>query len=221
MNDNTQNTQNDQAKFFDLHTSGIGYLNRSRTVNPTQGNPYESVSIAALHGRSDSPSYSYFDTRVVGSDALDFVKQHKDTINDRASKVLVRFKVGDGTASSYEVKSGDNKGNRNHVIKARLLQITWASINGEVVLQTDQSAGEYQSSTESMDEQSADNQPAIDSSGHAPVEEQPSVESSDQRPAVVQLDPNDPEFETKRTRLKKAGYRWNRDQAAWMLSEAA
>ena len=222
MNDNTQNdnTQNDQAKFFDLHTLGIGYLNRARTVTPTQGKPYMSVSIAALHGRSDSPSYSYIDTRVVGSDALEFVKQHEDTINDRASKVLVRFKIGDGTADSYEVQNGDNKGSRNHVIKARLLQITWAKVNGVVVLQPNDSTGgdESQPSSEPMNEPSADQQPAVDSS----VEDQPPADDSPvQCPVTVELDPNDPEFEVKRTRLKKAGYRWNRDQAAWVLPEAA
>ena len=130
MNDTTQPAK---KEFFDLHTNGIGYLNRARTVTPSRGDDYESVTIAALHGRSDSPSYSYFDTIVVGADALDFVKEHKDTINDRDSKVLVRFKVGDGDATSYEVTSGDNKGNRNHCIKGRLLKITWAKINGVVV----------------------------------------------------------------------------------------
>lgn len=204
MNDNIQN---DQAKFFDLHTMGIGYLNRARTVTPNQGDPYMSVSIAALRGRSDSPTYSYFDTRIVGSNALDFVKQYEETINDRGSKVLVRFKVGDGEASSYKVQSGDNKGNRNHVIKSRLLQITWAKVNGEVVLKPADStdADEGQSSSESTGNPSGDNQSAADTLGQPPVE----------------LDPNDPEFETKRARLKKAGYRWNRDQAAWVIPQAA
>jgi len=219
MNDNTQNG-NDQAKFFDLHTLGIGYLNRARTVAPTQGKPYMSVSIAALHGRSDSPSYSYIDTRIVGSDALAFVKQYEADINDRASKVLVRFKVGDAMADSYEVKSGENKGKRNHVIKARLLQITWAKVNGVVVLQPADSTNtdEDQRSTESVNGSADQQQPAVDAS----VEEPSSADQqSAQRPTSVELDPNDPEFEVKRTRLKKAGYRWDRDQAAWVLPEAA
>ena len=206
MNDNTQN---DQAKFFDLHTMGIGYLNRARTVTPTQGQPYMSVSIAALHGRSDSPSYSYIDTRIVGSDAKAFVQQYTDEINNRDSKVLVRFKVGDGTPDSYEVQSGDNKGKRNHVIKARLLQITWAKVNGVVVLQPDDSSG------------GDDSQPSPESMGESAGEDQPAAESPVQRPTSVQLDPNDPEFEVKRTRLKKSGYRWDREQAAWVLTEAA
>lgn len=129
-------TQTQEKKFFDLHTSGIGYLNRARTVTPGKGQPYEAVSIAALYGSADDPSYAYFDTIVVGSDAADFVRAYGDAINDRNAKVLVRFKVGDGSASSYLVRSGDNAGNRNHIIKSRLLQITWASINGDVVLST-------------------------------------------------------------------------------------
>jgi len=140
----TNTTNNQEKKFFDLHTMGIGYLNRARKVSPTQGDPYLSVSIAALHGNADSPSYSYFDTRIVGSDAIEFVREHKDAINDRDHKVLVRFKVGDGVASSYEVKSGDNAGNRNHLIKSRLLQISWAKIDDEVVLNLSQPAEDQQ-----------------------------------------------------------------------------
>lgn len=221
MNDNTPH--NDQAKFFDLHTLGIGYLNRARTVTPTQGKPYMSVSIAALHGRSDSPSYSYFDTRIVGSDALDFVKQYEKSINDRDSKVLVRFKVGDGTASSYEVKSGDNKGKRNHVIKARLLQITWAKVNGDVVLQPAETEGDPRVS--GSDPSGAGDEAAVESQASvqaADDETQPSSQQEPpQRPAKVELDPNDPHYEVKRTRLYEQGYRWNRDQAAWVLSDAA
>ncbi len=220
MNDNTQN---DQAKFFDLHTMGIGYLNRARTVTPTQGQPYMSVSIAALHGRSDSPSYSYIDTRIVGSDALDFVKRYEKSINNRDSKVLVRFKVGDGKPDSYEVQSGDNKSKRNHVIKARLLQITWAKVNDDVVLQPAETEGDPRVSgsdpSGAGDEAAAEPQAPVQAAG---ADTQPSDQQEPpQRPAKVELDPNDPEFEVKRTRLKKQGYRWNRDQAAWVLSEAA
>ncbi len=215
MNDNTQNTQNTQADFFDLHTPGLGYLNRARTVTPDQGKPYESVSIAALRGLRDNPSYTYYDTNVVGSDAIAFCKQYKEAINDRESKVLVIFKVGDSFPTSYVVKSGANAGKRNHVIKSRLLRITKATVNGVVVLESNGSTDvdESQPSLDPTSEPSEDNQSAADSSG------QPGGQSTadDQQSTTVELDPKDPEFEVKRTRLKKAGYRWDRGQAAWVL----
>ena len=180
MNNNAQNNDAQKKEFFDLHTTGVGYLNRARTVTPNQGQPYEAVTIAALRGSKDNPSYSYFDTSIVGSDAADFVQEHKDAINDRNIKVLVRFKVGDGEATSYEVKSGNNKGKRNHVIKSRLLQITWAKINGQVVLE-----------------------PPVSIKSDTPSAE---TQQSEQQPVTVELNLTDTDFVDKRENLEKAGY---------------
>ena len=44
-----------QAQFFDLHTRGIGYLNRVREVTVKKGNPFMACTIAALRGDTDSP----------------------------------------------------------------------------------------------------------------------------------------------------------------------
>ncbi len=210
---NTTNSNQD-VKYFDIHVIGLGYLNRVRTVNPEKGDAYESVSISALHGRSDSPSYSYFDTRVVGGEALDFVKTYKEEINDRDSKVLVRFKVGDAEATSYEVKSGDKKGSRNHVIKARLLQITWASINGEVVLNMagHEGGNEFPDNAErsSAPASTGNNTPTNTPAPPAAAQSQ-EVESAD----VVKLERDDPEFAAKRAELKAAGYRWDKDDMVW------
>lgn len=218
MSNTTNNNQD--VKFFDLHTVGIGYLNRARTVKPDKGDEYEATSIAALHGRSDSPSYSYFDTRVVGGEALDFVKAHKEAINDRNSKVLVRFKVGDGEASSYEVRSGDNKGSRNHVIKSRLLQITWASINGEVVLKM---AGHEGDDAIPLDE--AQHSPANASTGNNTPTDTPAQPAAAQSQDVgladvVKLERDDPDFISKRTQLKESGYRWDSSEMVWRRQAA-
>jgi len=210
MHNHTQNNDAQKKEFFDLHTTGVGYLNRARTVTPNQGDSYESVSIAALRGRSDKPSYSYFDTLIVGSDAGNFVQKHKDAINDRDKKVLVRFKVGDSEASSYEVKSGDNKGKRNHLIKSRLLQITWASINGEVVLQAAQP-------DQSVDNQQADGQPA---KSQQSTEQQPGK----QLPVIVELDQDDSNFTDKKADLESSGYCLNSldgNIQIWKLRQAA
>ncbi|WP_350617546.1 DUF3577 domain-containing protein, partial [Pseudomonas sp. HY7a-MNA-CIBAN-0227] len=46
-------TQTNEAKFFDLHTTGIGYLNRIREVKPRgKGKPFMAVTVAALRGSS-------------------------------------------------------------------------------------------------------------------------------------------------------------------------
>jgi len=123
------NTNNNEVKYNDLHTTGIGYLNRARTVQPKQGKPYESVSLTAICGRVDSPSYVYYDVRVL-SKALEKYLLLKESINNPDRKVMVRFKIGDGVPDSYVTKDNNI---RRHIIKGRMLNITWASIDGQVV----------------------------------------------------------------------------------------
>ena len=62
---------NDTVKYNDQHTTGMGYLNRARTVNPSQGQPYESVSLTGLGGRVDNPSYTFYDCTSVLGKALE------------------------------------------------------------------------------------------------------------------------------------------------------
>jgi hypothetical protein len=127
-------TAENKTEHFDLITFGQGYLNPAQIAIPIQGPLYERVGITALYGNSKNPSYSYFDCRVVGADAIDFVKTHRDAINDRNTKVLVKFYVGDGVGEHYILTKGKRKGVLRDVIKGDLLKITWAKIGDVVVL---------------------------------------------------------------------------------------
>ncbi|MEL3807244.1 DUF3577 domain-containing protein, partial [Pseudomonas aeruginosa] len=69
------NTQAQEAKYFDLHTTGIGYLNRIREVPIRRGEPFLAVTVAALHGAADSVEYSYIDCKVVGAQAEKLVRR--------------------------------------------------------------------------------------------------------------------------------------------------
>ena len=205
--------------YFDLITTGVGYLNRARTVKPKQGAGYECVSIAALRGHTDSPEYTYFDCRIVGEQAMAFVQTHKTAINDRDTKVLVRFNVGDGTAESYEVQGGENKGQRRHLIKGRLLKITWAKVGDEVI-----DLGQ----DEDKDSQAQTQQPAMNESQDGPQEEQSLQASgaSDWEASLsesVTLFKKDPDFAVKRDRLNALGYsctRWDDQHLYWTKAAA-
>ncbi len=51
-------TQSNESKFFDLHTTGIGYLNRIREVTVRKGPGFLACTVAALHGSvSVQPSH--------------------------------------------------------------------------------------------------------------------------------------------------------------------
>jgi hypothetical protein len=148
----TENTN----EYFDLITTGLGYLNRSRLVTPKQGSPYESVTIAALHGNTENPHYSYFDTRVVGTDVIEFVKKYRDHINNRDTKVLVKFNIGDGQGDSYEATKGNHVGERFHLIKGRLLKITWAKVGDTVVIERNRDESESHQAKSTSPEGSVD-----------------------------------------------------------------
>ena len=71
----TNETSNETSKYFDLHTQGIGYLNRIREVTPNEGTPFLSVIIAALRGSVDNAQYTHFECRVSGKKAQEIVRQ--------------------------------------------------------------------------------------------------------------------------------------------------
>lgn len=121
-----------QPKYFDLHTTGIGYLNRVREVKPERGQPFLAVDISALHGSADNVEYTRFDCRVSGKEAQEIVRSLMPAVEaDR--KVLVGFKIGDLYAETFTYGRGERQGQTGVSLKARLLRITWAKVDGEPV----------------------------------------------------------------------------------------
>ena len=121
-----------QPKYFDLHTTGIGYLNRVREVKPERGQPFLAVDISALHGSADNVEYTRFDCRVSGQTAQEIVRQLKPAIEDGRT-VLVGFKIGDLYAETFTYERGERDGQTGISLKARLLRIGWAKVDGEPV----------------------------------------------------------------------------------------
>ena len=168
----TSNTAQGQKKFFDLHTRGVGYLNRVRMVTTKgkggrRGDSFLACAVNALHGDSEDPNTSLFDCRVSGKDAQDIVQALLPAVEDN-KKVIIGFAIGDIYAHVYERKSKVRDANNQWketgesettaLIKGRLLQITYAKINGDVVYRINED-GLVQTSLmlpESAEDQGAD-----------------------------------------------------------------
>ncbi|MEQ1601283.1 MAG: DUF3577 domain-containing protein [Methylophilaceae bacterium] len=128
------------SKFFDLHVTGLGYLNRVRMVNPKKGDSFVACSIAALRGEwnkegSIKPESTKFDVRVSGSDAK-LIIDLLGPFNDKNRKVMIQFKLGDIYGETYVYEKNTEyakKGDVGMMIKGRLLKIYRAWINGEQV----------------------------------------------------------------------------------------
>ena len=122
-----------QKKYFDLHITGLGYLNRAREVPVRRGEPFLAVDISALHGSADQVEYTYFDCRVSGSEAQKVIREYQDRINSKERKVLIGFKLGDLYADLFTYATGENAGKPGVSLKARLLKIEWVKVDGDVV----------------------------------------------------------------------------------------
>lgn len=103
--------QSNEAKFFDLHTTGIGYLNRIREVKPRgKGKPFMAVTVAALRGSMDDAEYSYIDCNVVGAEAEKLIRRSQAAV-EAGKKVLVSFRIGDIWTDAFTYEKGDKKVN--------------------------------------------------------------------------------------------------------------
>lgn len=121
-----------ETKYFDLYTTGIGYLSRVREVSGTKGDPFLSITLAALRGNADDAQYTHFDCVVSGQQAKDLVRQLQPAV-DGDGKVLVGFLLNDLYGQPFVFQNGDKAGDAGVNLKARLLRIEWAKVDGKSV----------------------------------------------------------------------------------------
>jgi hypothetical protein len=117
------NTPSQAKSYFDLHTAGIGYLQRVREV-PVKGGrraePFLACTIAALVGSVREPGLRYFDVKVSGKEAKALVSRYIGADDKR--RPLVRFRMGDLWSDAYIRPSGQHKGEAAASLKGRLLK---------------------------------------------------------------------------------------------------
>lgn len=123
-----------ESKYFDLHTTGIGYLNRIREVEVRKGKPFLCVTVAALHGSSDDVEYAYIDCKVSGSEAERLVRLYAPSVS-AGKKVLVSFRIGDLWTDAFMYTKGEKQGQPGASLKGRLLFISMVKVDGETVYQ--------------------------------------------------------------------------------------
>ncbi|WP_404299004.1 DUF3577 domain-containing protein [Alicycliphilus denitrificans] len=169
-----QNAQ--QREYFNLHTSGVGYLSRIRWVTPSgrgrKSEPFLACAISALRGSSDEPDYTYFDLRVSGEEAISLIEGMQEAV-DQGRKVCVTFRIADTYAHPYERDVRDPQTRRptgrtewTALIKGRLILVYSISVDNEQVYkrQTDanQVNGELQQESHQeawLDEGRTDQEP--------------------------------------------------------------
>ncbi|EBM3802261.1 DUF3577 domain-containing protein [Salmonella enterica] len=119
-----------EKTYFNLYTSGLGYVNRVRTVTPKRDEPFLCCDIAVLSGAADDVDYVRFDCKVTGSKARKLIARCEQTVNEKR-KVLTHFRLGDLYVDMFTYRKGET----GVSLKARLLYIGLIKIDGEVVWQ--------------------------------------------------------------------------------------
>ncbi|WP_211460844.1 DUF3577 domain-containing protein [Collimonas silvisoli] len=129
----SSNAQPNVKAFFNIHTTGIGFLKRIREVKPKgkKSDAFLACSISALSGPADQPVYRYFDVRVSGAKAQDLVRSYMRDV-EAGRTVLIDFRLGDLWPDLFVRTTGEHAGETAVNLKGRLLK---ASVLDVSVLQ--------------------------------------------------------------------------------------
>ena len=125
------NHSQEATTYFNLHTVGIGYLNRVREVQVRRGQPFMACDIAALHGATDAVEYTRFDCKVAGGEAECLIRLYMGAVKAE-KKVLLSFRIGDLWIDPFLYEKGTKQGQPGASLKGRLLFIDWIKVNGTV-----------------------------------------------------------------------------------------
>ncbi|MBE8591321.1 DUF3577 domain-containing protein [Pseudomonas sp. MAFF 301449] len=123
------NQSQEATTYFNLHTVGIGYLNRVREVQVRRGQPFMACDIAALHGATDAVEYTRFDCKVAGGEAERLIRFYMDAV-EAEKKVLLSFRIGDLWIDPFLYEKGARQGQPGASLKGRLLFIDWIKVDG-------------------------------------------------------------------------------------------
>lgn len=125
------NPPQEAIAYFNLHTVGIGYLNRVREVQVRRGQTFVACDIAALHGATDALEYTRFDCKVAGGEAERLIRLYVDAVKAE-KKVLLSFRIGDLWIDPFLYEKGERQGQPGASLKGRLLFIDWIKVNGSL-----------------------------------------------------------------------------------------
>lgn len=124
-----------EKTYFNLHTSGVGYLSDIREVQPKKGSLFLACRIAALVGASDDIEYRYFDVNVVGKEAESLIKRCEKAVSEE-KKVLISFNISDLWVDTFTYSKDTKyhkKGDVGVSVKGRLIRIDMIKVDGNTV----------------------------------------------------------------------------------------
>jgi hypothetical protein len=135
----TTMSEQTQEVYYDLHLTGLGYLNRAREISVKQGQPWLAVDIVALQGHADKLRKTRFDCKVAGREAQSLVRRLMPQLAV-GKTVLVGFRLGDLVPETFVYPKGERQGETGITLKATLLKIVWVKVDGKTLAKQGQRA---------------------------------------------------------------------------------
>ena len=120
---------NEESKYYDLYTSGLGYINSVKDVEPEGGLPFLAVRISALRGSISAMQRTNFNCVAMGLQTIDFARQLQPEV-DAGKRVLIGFKLSDIYPRVFFYGHGPKVGRPGIDLRGRLIHIDWARVNG-------------------------------------------------------------------------------------------
>ncbi len=134
---------NQSKNYFNLVTTGIGYLNEIKLVNnKDNASQFLTVKIAALVGDSEKPEYRYFNCIVAGENNIKQIQRCTQAV-EAEKKVLLSFVLSDIEASFFVGKDGKTFTN----FRSRLIGIKSIKVDGVLKYKSEPKKAEAQEQT--------------------------------------------------------------------------
>ncbi|CAC9641334.1 DUF3577 domain-containing protein [bacterium endosymbiont of Bathymodiolus sp. 5 South] len=210
--------QENKTVYFDLHATGVGYINRAREVSPENGDTFFACDISAMRGNTDKGvKYTKFSVRVVGNKAKEVFTQHLQAMQQKDAKVIVSFVIGDIQPASYSYVDKISKETKAGCsIDGRLIAIKSLKINGEIVFKQDRKnvvEGEVAEEDQEVKTDTTTETEQVSSVTDASKVDVATGELAQE----VTLDPMAKDFNERKAELKELGYAWNSEKKVWAL----
>ena len=126
---------NNETKYFDLHLTGVARLARVRDIPVRRGPGFSAVDVHALWGTKNEDgrdNTTKLDCRISGAPAKVAIEHLRSAI-EAGKSVVVGFSAGDPSPDIFQYRSGPKAGQTGASIKARLLKIRWARVDGQTI----------------------------------------------------------------------------------------
>ncbi len=132
--------QNKNQSFYDIHISGIGFLDRIRMVTPKDREPFMAVTVGlqdgeVLDGDYSKVSTTYLDCIVSGPRVFNILNDHvlQENVDQANTVIRAVVKTGGLDAETFTYTQGPKQGQTGVSLKSRLFQITHLYIAGDAV----------------------------------------------------------------------------------------